>query len=204
MNEETLQHLFDPFFTTKFMGRGLGMSAVLGIVRGHKGAILVESAIGQGTTIRVLFPACTAALEESPDASRAPVRVRDTAVRKGTVLVVDDEGAVRTLGIAFVQRLGFEAMGAADGEEALRLFEAHAREITCVLLDLTMPRMDGLSTFREMKRLQPGVKVILCSGYDEQEATQRFSTEGLAGFIQKPYLLQDLRVMIEQILKGPA
>ena len=120
----------------------------------------------------------------------------------GTVLVVDDEEAVRAVAIAFVQRLGFQTISAADGEEALRLFEKYAGEITCVLLDLTMPRMDGLSAFRQMRRLRPDVKVILCSGYDEHEATKRFISEGLSGFIQKPYNLRDLRGMIVQVLEG--
>ena len=202
MNEETLQRLFDPFFTTKFMGRGLGMSAVLGIVRGHKGAIMVESAIGQGTSVRVLFPACAAGPHGKAEASSTSPRLAGMAKPAGTVLVVDDEEAVRAVAIAFVQRLGFQTISAADGEEALRLFEKHAGEITCVLLDLTMPRMDGLSAFRQMRRLRPDVKVILCSGYDEHEATKRFISEGLSGFIQKPYNLRDLRGMIVQVLEG--
>ena len=202
MDGETLQRIFDPFFTTKFMGRGLGMSAVLGIVRGHKGAILVESTIGHGTTIRVLFPASAAEPGRDAVASSASHQVADLPTPTGTVLVVDDEESVRTLAVAYVQRLGFRAISAADGEEALRLFERHAADISCVLLDLTMPRMDGLSAFRQMRRLRPDVKVILCSGYGEQEATQRFTSEGLAGFIQKPYILRDLREMIQQTLKG--
>jgi two-component system, cell cycle sensor histidine kinase and response regulator CckA len=202
MNEETLQRLFDPFFTTKFMGRGLGMSAVLGIVRGHKGAIMVESTIGQGTTIRALFPASAAGPLGKAEASSASPRLAGMGKPAGTVLVVDDEEAVRAVAIAFVQRLGFQTISAADGEEALRLFEEHAGEISCILLDLTMPRMDGLSTFRQMRRLRPDVKVILCSGYDEHEATKRFTSEGLSGFIQKPYNLRNLGRIIAQVLEG--
>ena len=201
MNEETLQRLFDPFFTTKFMGRGLGMSAVLGIIRGHKGAILVESAIERGSTVRVLFPACAAEPIGKTEDPGAPPLLAGLA--SATVLVVDDEEAVRAVATAFVRRLGFQAISATDGEEALLLFEKHADEIACVLLDLTMPRMDGLSAFRQMRRLRPDVKVILCSGYDEHEATRRFTSEGLAGFIQKPYILRDLSSMIAQVLKGP-
>ncbi|HVP39402.1 MAG TPA: PAS domain S-box protein [Candidatus Saccharimonadales bacterium] len=200
MNEETQQRFFDPFFTTKFTGRGLGMSAVLGIVRGHQGAILVESAEGRGTTIRVLFPESEAtarppALEPVP-AVPAPGKGRGSRA----ILVVDDEEAVRSICLDFVEHLGYRGLGAADGTEALSVFEREAGDIACVLLDLTMPRMDGLSAFRELKRRRPEVRVILSSGYTEQDAMQRFAGEGLAGFIQKPYRLQDLRDRILHVL----
>jgi CheY-like chemotaxis protein len=115
-------------------------------------------------------------------------------------LVVDDEEAVRGVCTALVRRLGLQTIAAADGEEALALFKTHADTIGCVLLDLTMPRMDGINTFREMKRLRPDTPVILCSGYNEQEATQHFTGEGLAGFIQKPFGLQDLRNKLKPAL----
>ena len=204
MDAETHQRLFEPFFTTKFTGRGLGMATVLGIVQGHKGAVMVQSAVGHGSTIRVLFPAVEtvgAAIDSRPvefpgqGGTRAPRR---------TVLVVDDEEAVREVCAALVQTLGFQPITAADGEEGLRLFERHADEIDCVLLDLTMPRMHGISAFREMKRLRPDIPVILCSGYNEQEATKQFTNEGLAGFLQKPYTLEDLKNKIEPVLKSYA
>jgi CheY-like chemotaxis protein len=119
-----------------------------------------------------------------------------------TVLVVDDEEVVCQVCATLVQQLGFRTITAADGEEGLMVFKRHADEIGCVLLDLTMPRMDGISTFREMKRLRPDIPVILCSGYDEQDATQHFTNEGLAGFLQKPYSLQDLKNKIEPVLTG--
>ena len=118
--------------------------------------------------------------------------------------MVDDEEVVCEVCAAFAQRLGFQTITAADGEEGLRLFERHADEIDCVLLDLTMPRMDGISALREMKRLRPDIPVILCSGYNEQEATQHFTNEGLAGFLQKPYTLEDLKNKIAPVLKGYA
>jgi len=102
-----------------------------------------------------------------------------------------------------VERLGYRAIGASDGETALRLFETHRDEIECVLLDLTMPHLNGVSTFRELKRLRPDVKVILCSGYDEQDATRRFTQEGLAGFLQKPYLLRQMEEEISKALGHP-
>jgi PAS domain S-box-containing protein len=197
MSADTLGRLFEPFFTTKFTGRGLGMAAVLGIMRGHHGAIIVDSEVGRGTTIRVLFPV----LGPSP----AEVAVAATARKvqpelSGMALVVDDEEIVRSLCVAYLGRLGLRTLVAADGVEALQQFSDHADEIVCVILDLKMPRMDGVSTFRALKRLRPEVQVILCSGYNEQEATREFAGEGLAAFLQKPYGLQDLKRKIEQLL----
>jgi PAS domain S-box-containing protein len=200
MDDQTQQRIFDPFFTTKFAGRGLGMSAVLGIVQGHKGAIIVQSAAGQGTTIRVLFPACEAvngAAAGAPAESTPPLM---GGLRPEQVLVVDDEAAVRNICASFVRHFGFQAIIAANGEEALGIFKTHADDIGCVLLDLTMPAMDGISALREMKRVRPDIPVILCTGYDAQEARQRFVDEGLAGFIHKPYGLQDLKTELDRVL----
>ena len=200
MDASTMENVFDPFFTTKFMGRGLGMSAVLGIVRGHKGAVKINSEVGKGTTFKVLFPA-----NELPDNGYA-VRRPDEAAGKGwrgtgTILIADDEESVCAVGRQILGRVGFNVLTASHGREALETFRAHADDIVCVLLDLTMPHMDGEETFREMRRLRPGVKVLLCSGYNEQEATQRFSGKGLAGFLQKPYSMRALREELRRILE---
>ena len=200
MDEDARQRLFDPFFTTKFTGRGLGMSAVLGIVRGHGGAILVDSAHRQGTTVRVLFPACEPHAETPHAAQDAPTGASDLALGAGVVLVVDDEEVVRGLCAAFVEHFGFTALQAADGEEALALFEENAGRIACVLLDLTMPRLDGVRTFQEMKRRRPEIPVILSSGYNQQDATRRFTGEGLAGFIQKPYRFEELKAVMDRVV----
>jgi PAS domain S-box-containing protein len=204
MDEETQQRLFEPFFSTKFAGRGLGMPVVLGIVRAHKGAIIVQSLRGTGTTIRVLFPSSGITADAANGLSAGSESRPIISSASGTVLVVDDEEAVRKVCCAFVERSGFQFIEASDGEEALSLFKKHEDEIICVMLDLTMPRMDGISAFRRMKLIRPDIPVILCSGYDELEATKHFAAEGLSGFLQKPFGLEDLKNKIEHALKARA
>ncbi len=202
MDAETIEKIFDPFFTTKFTGRGMGMSATHGILRGHKGAIKISSEVGKGTTFRILFPANELA-EDGAELTGGRREHEETAWQgQGTVLIVDDEETVRAVGRQMVERMGFTALTAADGREAVEVFREHRTEIVCVLLDLTMPHMDGEETFRELCRIQPGVDVILCSGYGMQDATQRFTGKGLAGFIQKPYTMATLRENLAQLL-GP-
>ena len=203
MDAETLHRLFEPFFTTRFFGRGLGMSAVLGIIRGHKGAIFVDSRVNKGTTIRIIFPVSETALPESvqPESTEAilPVRTGPSSL-KGTILIVDDQDEVINFSKEMATRLGYSVRTAADGQEAVEVFQGHADEIACVVLDLTMPRMDGIATFKALKQIRPDVKVILSSGYSEKEVAQRFTGKGLAGFIQKPYGYQRLRKELERVL----
>jgi DNA-binding NtrC family response regulator len=118
------------------------------------------------------------------------------------VLVVDDEDMVRELCASMVERLGFDVLTAADGEEAIRIFQEHAGKICCVILDLTMPRKDGMETLEELKSMDEKVRVILSSGYNEQETTQRFLGKGLAGFIKKPYRLERLRAELDRVIKN--
>ncbi|RMH51289.1 MAG: PAS domain S-box protein, partial [Zetaproteobacteria bacterium] len=193
MDEETQKRIFDPFFTTKFTGRGLGMSAILGIVRGHHGAIKLYSEPGKGTTFKLLFP-CAALDPTAGSAARAATASGEgMAQGSGTVLVVDDEETIRVTAAAMLEDVGFTVLTAADGAEGVELFRAHHEEIRAVLLDMTMPRMNGEEAFREMRLIDPTVRVVLSSGYNEQEATSHFAGKGLAGFIQKPYAPEALQ-----------
>ncbi len=201
MDGKTAQRIFDPFFTTKFTGRGLGMSAVLGIVRGHNGAIMLDSAAGWGTKIRVLFPVHGSGVSQTQQPEAVGQGLLGPAPA-GTILVVDDDPIVRELCAEYVELLGYSTLTAADGEAALALVRDRADEIVCVLLDLTMPRMDGLSTLRALRGMGSDVTVLLCSGFDEQDATQRFASECFSGFLQKPYLLPELKAKLEHALQG--
>ena len=198
MDAETQEKIFDPFFTTKFTGRGLGMAAVLGIVRGHKGVIKLYSELGKGTTFKVLFSARQEIA--SPNNVETEPATKTTWRGKGTILVADDEDSVCFVCQEMLEQCGFKTLTAADGKIALDLFDRHRDEIVCVILDLTMPNMDGEQAFHEIKRLNSGVKVLLSSGFDEQEIAQRFAGRGLAGFIQKPYNLHSLQKTLQSIL----
>ncbi|MGD0091049.1 MAG: PAS domain S-box protein [Planctomycetota bacterium] len=197
MKPEVKQRMFEPFFTTKFTGRGLGMAAVLGIMRGHRGAIKVYSEPGKGTAIKVLFPA-------SKKAAAGQERAENEALWRGSgmVLVVDDEPAILATATAMLQLLGFQVLTASDGRKALEVYRAHPGGIACVLLDLTMPNLDGEETFRELRRMDPNAHVIITSGYNEQEVTQRFAGKGAAGFIQKPYQMATLRAKLRAALEA--
>ncbi len=196
MSDETRKKLFDPFFTTKFTGRGLGMSAVLGIVRGHHGAIKVYSEEGQGTTFKVLFPASA-----SEAAGKAAHEARGDWRGAGTVLVVDDEENVRETAVMMLRDMGFETLEAEDGAQGVEAYRKHRNKIVAVLLDMTMPKLDGKGCFRELRRTNRDVQVVLSSGYNEQDATTRFAGQGLAGFIQKPYSPEALRAKMREVLE---
>ena len=195
MDEGVRARIFDPFFTTKAMGRGLGLAAVMGLVRGHKGAIKVYTEPGRGSTFKLLFPAAAASESTGPRAE-ANGRWRGT----GTVLLVDDDDSVRKVGRRMLEALGFSVLLANDGKEAIEIFRAQQGAISCVILDLTMPVMDGGDAFRELRAIDPGVLVLLSSGYNEQETMEQFEGSGLAGFIQKPYHVPLLEEKLRKVL----
>jgi PAS domain S-box-containing protein len=201
MSQETLKRLFDPFFTTKFTGRGLGMSAVMGILKSHKGALLVESEPGKGTTFRVLFPISTT---PAPANDKDPVESSDEnctsqeKVLSGAVLVVDDEKSVLRICTKMVQLIGFNVITASDGLDAVAKYRKHQDEIELVLMDLTMPNMDGLTAMAEIYSIRPDIKVILSSGYNKEELSERITGKAPSGFIRKPYSLNDLEAELQR------
>ncbi|MDX8409333.1 MAG: PAS domain S-box protein [Mariprofundales bacterium] len=196
MDKATQAKVFEPFFTTKFTGHGLGMAAVLGIVRGHHGAIKLYSEPGRGTTFKLLLPTS----DKSPQVAVAEMVSEDGWHGAGTVLIVDDEETIREASAMMLEDMGFATLTAVDGEDGVRVYRQHQAEIVAVLMDMTMPKMDGKACFTELRRINKDVRVVLSSGYNEQEATSQFAGQGLAGFLHKPYFPDALQARMREVL----
>jgi PAS domain S-box-containing protein len=200
MSPDTLSRIFDPFFSTKFSGRGLGLAAVMGIVRSHRGFIRIRTELGKGTAFRVLFPAVggTAQKFQKPSAERSEWR------GSGTILVVEDEEGVREVAERMLQDIDFETIGAEDGRHALDLMQEVGDRVTAVLLDLSMPRMGGAETFRRLREMKPDLPILMMSGYTEQVVAPQFTNSGpgTTGFLQKPFLAEDLIAVLRRFAES--
>jgi PAS domain S-box-containing protein len=195
MSADTLSRIFDPFFTTKFTGRGLGLAATLGIVRGHHGALHVRSAPGAGTVIRILFPAAATRASEVPPAGQVA-----TPARTGTILLVDDDPFVRDVATRMLERSGYRVIGAVDGDDGLRLFAESEGEITAMIVDVTMPHLSGIDVLAELRRRGTTVPVVLASGYSSESLASPVEGEPFPVFVQKPFVTQDLLSGIDAAL----
>jgi signal transduction histidine kinase/CheY-like chemotaxis protein len=200
MDAATRARIFEPFFSTKAAGRGLGLAAVQGIVRGHRGALTVTSEPGRGSVFRLLLPACEEPARRPEPASPAADESRWSST--GLVLVVDDEELVRAATAKMLERLGFEVLTAIDGLAGVRVLEERGERIRLVLLDAMMPRLAGDETFAAMRRARPDVRVVVTSGYSRHEATGRMRGAGLAGFLQKPFGMKELERCVRDALSA--
>lgn len=196
MSVEMRKRIFDPFYTVDFAGRGLGLAAVLGIVRSHRGAIEVESTPGRGSLFRIYFPAS----ERPALTSSSSARAEPWWHGEGTVLVVDDEEIVRTVACRILERAGFETVAAENGQIALDLFDHHGDAIDAVLLDIKMPVLDGAETLPELRRRRPGLPVVMASGYSEREVADRLSTTEALAVLPKPYRAWQLLAAMKGVL----
>jgi PAS domain S-box-containing protein len=194
MDRDTLGRIFEPFFSTKFIGRGMGLAAARGIVESHDGEILVRSEPGKGTTFTIRFPGASGPPPEEEKPGEPRLR------RGGTVLVADDEDDVREVVAAMLGSLGYGVMEARDGAEAVEIYRERFREIDLVILDLMMPRMSGDRAFAEMRRICPGARGLLASGYDECGRVREIAAGGFGGFLQKPFRRLELGRKVEELL----
>ena len=201
MDKETRDRIFEPFFTTKFLGRGLGLSAALGIVRGHHGAIGVRSEPDQGTTFTILFPVVREAPHRVSGAEALPEQDLRGA---GTVLVVDDDLAVRSLASTVLNEAGYTVELAEDGLRAIERLRELGEKVSLVLLDLTMPQLGGAEAALELRRHQPDIRIVAMSGYGDVEVMERFSGAQIDDLLPKPFTPEQLAAKVRDVLTAVA
>jgi CheY-like chemotaxis protein len=200
MDEATKWRIFEPFYTTKFSGRGLGMSAVLGIIKSHDGALQLFSQPGHGTTFKVYLPVTTNGTAISEDQTTSPPSATWTG--SGTILLVEDEDEILLIAKELLEMFGFTVLEAVNGKEALELYKKNAADITFVLTDMGMPVMDGYELFYELKKLKPELPIIISSGYGDAEVSSRIGSDNIAGLISKPYNPDRLCEVLKSVVEG--
>lgn len=199
MNEETMQKIFDPLFTTKITGRGLGLASLLNVVQRHNGAVDVKSEVGRGTVFRVYFPVEEQAGEQCAEETPA---ANGEWRGYGTALVADDEEAVRNITTALLERLGFRVITSADGVETVDLYTEHAGEISLLLMDLNMPRLNGIEATLRIRHVNPQVPVLFMSGYPREQVMERFGQQPHTDFIRKPFQTGELLAGIRHVIEA--
>ena len=199
MYEKTKWRIFEPFYTTKFTGSGLGMSAVLGIITSHKGALQLQSQLGQGTTFKVYLPA------------QKPVSDKDENVQQasqtswqwgGTILLVEDEDQIRYIAKTVLEMFSFTVMEAVNGKEAVDLYQKNGADIPLVVTGMGMPVMDGYALFLALKELNPALPIIISSGFGDADVTSGIDHDDIAGLISKPYTPDKLREVLRRVVEG--
>lgn len=199
MNIETRQRIFEPFYTTKFTGRGLGMSAVLGIITTHGGALQLFSQEGQGTTFKVYLP-----IQNDKSVGDNAIQEASSApwTSSGSILLAEDEDQVRMIAKAFLSKLGFAVIEASNGKDALKLYQENAENIVLVVTDMGMPVMSGYELFRELKKIKPELPIIISSGFGDVDVSSKIPCDDIAGLISKPYSFDQLREIMKSVVNG--
>lgn len=207
MDPVTISRIFDPFYTTKFTGRGLGMSVVHGIVRGHDGAVMVNSEPGQGTTITVYLPVSSSPSQSFPEKSDEPIDLNSEKHKTDngplSVLVVDDEPDVNGLICNILKKQGINTVSAFNGKQAVEMVNNHPDSFCLAIVDLTMPEMDGVETFRNLLQIRPNMRVIMASGYDADEIIKKFGAQSLPEhFLKKPFDYGSVTRLVDELISG--
>jgi CheY-like chemotaxis protein len=198
MDKETQKKIFEPFYTTKFTGRGLGMSAVRGIITSHESLLYLNSAPGVGTSFKVCFPVQKATSYTETASTASTTSNKST----GTVLLIDDEQTLRDMGVRLLNVLCFKSLTASNGQEALEIYREHSTEIDLILLDLVMPVMGGRDAYHELRKLNPTIPIIFCSGYDAESIEDVVNSDIHAVVVTKPYNPAKLKDVIFSMMSN--